>query len=194
MFLPVSFCAAFENMCALIPCPRGITHFESAWRNDQFIFLLCFPRVGDHRQGFYHRFDFFYCCFSYFIRYGYYQRDGHTTKMNMRGRKQLFIGNDTEHDRNRLVILLSEDEGRTWTRRRYLENDPPGPLAGRYHYPSVIQAKDGSLHATYSHHLSTSRDLPKDRDGLPAHSSIKHAHFNLAWVLAGDALPGGAYP
>lgn len=102
----------------------------------------------------------------------------------------LFIGNDTEEGRHRLVVLLSNDEGRTWTRRRYLENDPPGPLAGRYHYPSLIQARDGSLHATYSHHQSTSRsDLPKDADGKPAHSSIKHAHFNLAWVLAGDPVP-----
>jgi len=99
----------------------------------------------------------------------------------------LFIGNDTEDGRHRLVVLLSDDEGRTWPHRRYLENDPPGSLAGRYHYPSIIQARDGTLHATYSHHLSTERPLPKDADGKPAHSSIKHAHFNLAWILANPA-------
>ena len=96
----------------------------------------------------------------------------------------LFIGNDTEKDRHRLALMLSTDEGRTWTHRRYLENDPPGRLAGRFHYPSLIQARDGTLHATWSHHLSTERpELPKDADGKPAHSSIKHAHFNLAWLL-----------
>lgn len=112
-----------------------------------------------------------------------------TDLLALRDGRWLFIGNDTEEGRHRLVVLLSEDEGRTWTRRRYLENDEPGRLAGRYHYPSLIQARDGTLHATYSHHLSTERDLPKDADGKPAHSSIKHAHFNLAWVLAGEPVP-----
>ncbi len=101
----------------------------------------------------------------------------------------LFIGNDTERDRNRLAVILSTDEGRTWSRRRYLENDPPGRLAGRYHYPSLIQSRDGTLHATYSHHASTERaDLAKDEQGRPRHSSIKHAHFNRAWVLAGEIV------
>jgi BNR repeat-like domain len=96
----------------------------------------------------------------------------------------LFIGNDTERDRNRLAVIVSTDEGRTWTHRRYLENDEPGPLAGRFHYPSLIQSRDGTLHASYSQHLSTARtDLAKDADGKPAHSSIKHAHFNLEWVM-----------
>ncbi len=99
----------------------------------------------------------------------------------------VFIGNDTESGRHRLAVLLSEDEGRTWPHRRYLENDPPGPLAGQYHYPSIIQARDGSLHATYSHHLSTRRPLPLDAHGKPAHSSIKHAHFNVAWILEPQA-------
>ncbi len=107
----------------------------------------------------------------------------------LRDGRWVFIGNDLEDGRYRLVVMLSEDEGRSWARRRYLENDPPGPLAGRYHYPSIIQARDGSLHATYSHHLSTSRPLPKDASGQPAHSSIKHAHFNLAWILAGESVP-----
>lgn len=99
----------------------------------------------------------------------------------------LFVGNDTEQGRHRLAVMVSEDEGRTWTRRRYLENDAPGPLAGRYHYPSIIQARDGTLHVTYSHHLSTALpDLPKDALGKPAHSSIRHAHFNLAWLLEVD--------
>lgn len=109
-----------------------------------------------------------------------------TEIIRLRDGRWLFIGNDSEEGRHQLVVMLSDDEGRTWPHRRYLEQDPPGRLAGRYHYPSVIQARDGSIHASYSHHLSTDQPLPKDADGKPAHSSIKHAHFNLAWVLAGS--------
>lgn len=109
-----------------------------------------------------------------------------TEIIRLRDGRWLFIGNDSEEGRHQLVVMVSDDEGRTWPHRRYLEQDPPGRLSGRYHYPSVIQARDGSLHASYSHHLSTDQPLPKDADGKPAHSSIKHAHFNLAWVLAGE--------
>jgi predicted neuraminidase len=108
-----------------------------------------------------------------------------TELVALRDGRWLFIGNDTEDGRHRLVVMVSEDEGRTWPHRRYLENDPEGPLAGRYHYPSLIEARDGTFHATYSHHLSTAQELPKDADGKPAHSSIKHAHFNWAWIARG---------
>ncbi len=97
----------------------------------------------------------------------------------------VLISNDTERGRNRLLVQISDDEGRTWKWQRHLEQDPPGPEAGAYHYPSIIQARDGSLHASYSFHLSR-RSLPKDVDGDPAAKSIKHAHFNEAWVMAGD--------
>jgi hypothetical protein len=108
-----------------------------------------------------------------------------TELVALRDGRWLVIGNDTEDGRHRLVVMVSEDEGRTWPHRRYLENDPEGPLAGRYHYPSLIEARDGTFHATYSHHLSTAQELPKDADGKPAHSSIKHAHFNWAWIARG---------
>ena len=61
---------------------------------------------------------------------------------------------------------LSADGGKTWPWTRHLE-DTPG---GRFDYPSIIQARDGTLHATYSYYLKT----------------IKHAHFNEAWIQAGD--------
>ena len=95
------------------------------------------------------------------------------------------IGNDTESGRHRLAVMISDDDGQTWRWRRHLESDPAGPEAGSYSYPSLIQAHDGWLHASYSYHLNR-RDLPRDVDGDPAAKSIKHAHFNEAWVQVGD--------
>jgi predicted neuraminidase len=87
------------------------------------------------------------------------------------------ISNDTERGRHSLAVQISDDEGRTWKWKRHLELDRSGEDAGRFHYPSLIQARDGTLHATYSHHLPAN-----DADGRPARKSIKHAHFNEAWV------------
>jgi hypothetical protein len=98
----------------------------------------------------------------------------------------VLISNDTERHRNSLAVQISDDEGRTWKWKRHLEFDEPGPEAGSYHYPSIIQARDGTLHASYSYHLAK-KTLPKDVDGDPAGKSIKHAHFNEAWVMQGDA-------
>ena len=95
------------------------------------------------------------------------------------------IYNDTEAGRNSLAVSISDDEGKTWKWKRHLELDPPGAEAGAYHYPSIIQARDGSLHASYSYHLNR-KDLAKDANGQPQRKSIKHAHFNEEWVLAGD--------
>lgn len=91
----------------------------------------------------------------------------------------LLIGNDTERKRNQLAVQISEDEGKTWRWKRYLENSEK--TYNSFHYPSVIQARDGTLHATYSHHLGEP-GLPKDVDGDPAAKTIKHAHFNEAWI------------
>jgi hypothetical protein len=49
----------------------------------------------------------------------------------------------------------------------------------------MLQAKDGSLHVSYSYHLAR-RNLPRDVDGDPAAKSIKHARVNEAWVRQGD--------
>jgi len=95
------------------------------------------------------------------------------------------IGNDTERGRHSLAVQISDDEAKTWKWKRHLELDPAGPDAGSYSYPSIIQARDGSLHASYSFHLNK-RNLPKDADGDPAAKSIKHAHFNEAWIKEGD--------
>jgi predicted neuraminidase len=102
--------------------------------------------------------------------------------ISLRNGHWVLIGNDTESGRYRLAVQISDDEGRSWKWKRYLERDEPGPEAGSYHYPSIIQARDLTLHASYSYHLGR-RGLPKDVDGDPAAKSIKHAHFNEAWVM-----------
>ena len=108
--------------------------------------------------------------------------------ISLRNGHWALISNDTESGRHRLTIQLSDDEGATWKWKRALESDPAGPEAGAYHYPSLIEAADGSLHASYSYHLNR-RDLPRDVDGDPAAKTIRHAHFNRAWVMEGS-FPG----
>jgi predicted neuraminidase len=88
------------------------------------------------------------------------------------------IYNDTERERYSLAVALSDDEGRTWKWKRHLELDT-SRTEGRasYHYPSILEAADGTLHATYSYFLN---HLPA---GAPR-KTIKHAHFNQAWIKA----------
>ncbi len=94
------------------------------------------------------------------------------------------ISNDTETGRHRLTVQLSADEGKTWPWRRALEEDSPGPAAGRYHYPSIVEAKDGGLHATYSHHVRGN-----GAEAAKQLKAIKHASFNEAWIRQGGAAP-----
>jgi predicted neuraminidase len=96
----------------------------------------------------------------------------------------LLIGNDTEQGRHQLAVWLSEDEGRTWRVARYLERDAPG--RGRYAYPCAIQARDGTVHVTYSYALERD-DLPRDEQSRPKRSAIKWARFSREWLLEGDA-------
>ncbi len=77
----------------------------------------------------------------------------------------LLIYNDCENDpRNRLAVALSDDEGVSWKWKRYLEYDDGNE---RFDYPSVIQTKDGLVHATYSVDVKT----------------IRHAVFNEKWIM-----------
>ena len=84
-----------------------------------------------------------------------------------------------------MAAAISDDEGRSWKWRRHLEHEPRGPEAGSFHYPSIIQARDGSLHASYSYHLNK-KDAAKDAEGRLRRKSIKHIHFNEEWVMVGD--------
>ena len=77
------------------------------------------------------------------------------------------IYNDKESSpRDRLAVSISPDGGRTWRWTRHLENRP----GERFDYPSIIQARDGTLHVTYSYNLKT----------------IKHVHFDEAWIQQGN--------
>ena len=78
------------------------------------------------------------------------------------------IFNDTEKGRKSLEVALSDDEGVSWKWKRHLEKGE-----GEYHYPSMLEGDDGTVHVTYSYY---------DASG----QTIKHAQFNLDWVRAGD--------
>ncbi|AWV98504.1 sialidase family protein [Arcticibacterium luteifluviistationis] len=82
-----------------------------------------------------------------------------------------FIGNDMPDGRNRLVLFLSDDEGKTWKWKTSLENVEPN--AGGFSYPSLIQTSDGLLHITYSHHLPNDNKSIKYVVINPAKISIK---------------------
>ena len=94
--------------------------------------------------------------------------------VRLRNGHWLAVYNDIEQGRHSLVAALSEDEGATWRARRHLDGDPLQPSPNQYHYPSVIQTRDGAIHVTYSYFT-------------PAGKSIKHVRFSEAWVRAGDA-------
>jgi predicted neuraminidase len=80
----------------------------------------------------------------------------------------LLVYNDLVEGRRNLAVSLSDDEGKTWSHTRHLERQE----SGSYHYPAIIQAKDGTIHAVYSYFVEGGK-------------SMKHAQFNEAWVRAG---------
>ena len=96
----------------------------------------------------------------------------------------VLVSNDLERGRQRLAVALSDDEGATWRWTRHLERDADSTDArqrGEYHYPSIIQAADGTLHVTYSYFAPPASVTPDAQQRLPR-KSIKHAHFNEAWI------------
>jgi predicted neuraminidase len=62
-----------------------------------------------------------------------------------------FVGNDIDNGRYRIGLFLSDNEGKTWNWKTYLEKVEPNN--GSFSYPSLIQTADGLLHITYSYHL-----------------------------------------
>lgn len=104
--------------------------------------------------------------------------------IDLRGGRWALINNDTERGRHRLSVWISDDDGKSWRWKRALEADSGMPGSGSYGYPSIIQARDGSLHATYTFNPPDSQ-VKVDEKGRRLRASIKHAHFNEAWVMAG---------
>jgi predicted neuraminidase len=93
--------------------------------------------------------------------------------IRLRNGHWILVHNDLERGRHSLLVVLSEDEGATWTWKRHLEGSPSASSSNQYHYPSVIQARDGSIHVTYSYFT-------------PEGKSIKHVRFNEEWIKAGE--------
>jgi predicted neuraminidase len=79
----------------------------------------------------------------------------------------VLIYNDTTAGRNSLAVSLSTDEGQTWKWTRHLEQQP----SGSFHYPAIIQGRDGTIHAVYSYFVDGGK-------------SMKHAAFTEAWLQA----------
>jgi predicted neuraminidase len=95
----------------------------------------------------------------------------------------LLINNDTEQGRHRLTVSLSDDEGQSWKWSRALESDDPGPEATTASYPSIAQARNGRLHASYTFTLKGKNATPSP-EGKREIECIKHAEFDEAWIRA----------
>jgi predicted neuraminidase len=85
--------------------------------------------------------------------------------VRLRNGHWLLVYNDTTQGRHSLAVSLSDDEGRTWRWTRHLEREP----TGSFHYPAVIQGRDGRIHVVYSYFV-------------PGGKSMKHAAFDEAWI------------
>ena len=79
----------------------------------------------------------------------------------------LLVYNDTTKGRRSLAVSISDDEGKTWKWTRHLEHRD----SGAYHYPAVIQGRDGTIHIVYSYFVEGGK-------------SMKHAAFDEEWVLS----------
>ena len=93
--------------------------------------------------------------------------------IRLRNGDWIVLHNDIERGRHSLAAAISNDEGKTWKWKRHLDGNPEKPGNVQYHYPSVIQAKDGFIHVTYSYFV-------------PEGKAIKHVRFNEEWVKAGE--------
>ncbi len=94
--------------------------------------------------------------------------------VRLRSGNWIAVYNDLERGRYSLVSALSDDEGATWKWKRHLDGSPSVQSTNQYHYPSVIQAKDGAIHITYSYFVAEGK-------------SIKHVRLNEDWIKAGDS-------
>lgn len=88
--------------------------------------------------------------------------------IRLRNGHWVMVYNDTEDGRYSLAVSLSDDEGATWKWMKHLEKTAKSQ--GSFAYPSVIQAKNGRIHVTYSY---------SDVNGK---QTIKHVSFTEKWI------------
>jgi predicted neuraminidase len=93
--------------------------------------------------------------------------------INLRDGNWIIVYNDRERGRDSLAVSMSDDEGATWKWTRHLEQRE----RSSFHYPSAIQAQDGTIHITYSYFV------PDGPEGKQV-KSIKHTHIDTAWIKA----------
>ena len=87
--------------------------------------------------------------------------------IKLKSGKWLMAYNDVDDGRYSLAVAISDDEGKSWKWKKKLEN----VKNGEFHYPSVIQAKNGKIHITYTYRLSNSE------------KTIKHISFEEEWIV-----------
>ncbi len=78
----------------------------------------------------------------------------------------LMVYNDVDDGRYSLAVAISSDEGKSWKWKRNLENIKDGS----FHYPSVIQAKNGKIHITYTYRITDDK------------KTIKHISISEKWI------------
>ncbi len=110
---------------------------------------------------------------------------GGSDAVRLRSGAWVLLNNDTEKGRHSMLVSLSDDEGKSWKWSRHLGRSAPEAGGPHFAYPSVIQAADGSLHATYTYTIAPGQAVP-DAEGRPQRETVAHAHFNEAWIRQGD--------
>lgn len=71
-------------------------------------------------------------------------------------------------------VSESKDRGETWKYTRHLEAREAGQ--GGFHYPSIIEGRDGKLHVSYSYFID------KPHGGEEKGKSIRYATFSREWI------------
>ena len=84
----------------------------------------------------------------------------------------LIAFNDQEEGRFNLSVAISDDDGKTWKRKKRIEHDGRKENATSSHYPSVVADANGQVHVIYSYHR---------RDTVGG-KTIKYATFPVEWV------------
>lgn len=79
----------------------------------------------------------------------------------------LLAYNHDRKERNPLSLAVSADGGMTFQRVADLEHDPARPKA-TFDYPALIRARDGTIHAIWSH---------------DSRATLKSARFNAEWLM-----------